>query len=121
MASPSATRPLAVASQRVIDAILALEASVEHAVLQRDTSIEAREHMQAELTASWESQSAALEADLISTRDQNHSLRLENDALAAELNALKQQYLNLQLTAGKVAKRLDQQIEQLDFLMEASA
>jgi len=120
MASNQNTRPLAVASQRVIDAIFALEASVDHAVLQRDMNAGAREKLQSELTASWETQSAALEADLISTRDENQSLRRQNDELAAELNALKQQYLNLQLTAGKVAKRLDQSIEQLDLLMESA-
>lgn len=120
MASTLNERPLAVASQRVIDAILQLEASVDHALLQRELSAEARESLQAELTASWESQSAALEADLLSTRDENNVLRKHNDALAAEVNALKQQYLDLQLTAGKVARRLDQSIEQLDLLMESA-
>lgn len=120
MASNQNTRPLAAASQRVIDAILTLEASVDHAVALREMNIQAREKLQAEITESWQTQSAALEAGVLSLQDENNTLRKENGELAAEVNALKQQYLTLQLTAGKVAKRLDQSIEQLDMLMESA-
>ncbi len=120
MASTQTQRPLAVASQRVIDALFSLDAAVDTALATRHTSAGASEQMQAELTASWQKHTNGLEADLQSLLEENIGLKERHDAMANELQALKQQYIALQHTAGKVAKRLDQSIEQLDMLMESA-
>ena len=120
MASTTTQRPLAVASQRVIDALLTLDAVVDTALTHRAGSAHSREKLQAEITASWQAHTNGLEADIQSLQQSNNELATQNSQLASELQELKQQYIALQQTAGKVAKRLDQSIEQLDMLMESA-
>ncbi len=120
MASTTSQRPLAVASERVIEALLRLDRAVDHALTERAGSATQREKIQEEITASWQTHTSALESDVVSLQQQNGELSARNTELANELNALKQQYIQLQHTAGKVAKRLDQSIEQLDMLMESA-
>lgn len=120
MASTASPRPLAVASERVIEALLGLDAAVEHAMAQRSLSAESREKLQAEISASWQQHTNGLEADLQTLQQKNAELQSKYDTIASELQALRQQYIALQHTAGKVAKRLDQSIEQLDMLMESA-
>lgn len=120
MASSSTQRPIAIASQRVIDAIIGLDAAVDHALAHRSMNAQSREKLQAELTAGWQTHTNGLESDLQSVQQQNTELQQRNAELASEIQALQQQYIQLQQTAGKVAKRLDQSIEQLDMLMESA-
>lgn len=120
MASTSTQRPLAVASQRVIEALLNLDAAVDMALTQRAGNAESREQLQAEITASWQVHASGLEADIQSLQQQNGDLQKNNAALSNELQSMKEQYVTLQHTAGKVAKRLDQSIEQLDMLLESA-
>lgn len=120
MVSSSSQRPLAVASQRVIDALLSLDAAVDLSLSQRSLNAESREKLQAEISASWQAHTTGLETDIQSLHQQNGELARQNESLANELQSLKEQYIGLQHTAGKVAKRLDQSIEQLDMLLESA-
>jgi chromosome segregation ATPase len=120
MASTTSPRPLAVASQRVIDALLSLDAAVEMSLANRSMSASQRETLQAEITASWQVHTNGLEADIQTLMQENGELKQRSAALSSELQALQQQYVTLQQTAGKVSKRLDQSIEQLDMLLESA-
>ncbi len=120
MASTSTQRPIAVASQRVIDALLSLDAVVDRNLSQRSTNAASREKIQEEISASWQKHTSGLEADIQSLQGENAELKAKHDAALNELQTLQQQYVALQHTASKVAKRLDQSIEQLDLLMETA-
>lgn len=120
MASSPSQRPIAVASQRVIDALLSLDAVVDRSLSQRSTNAAHREKIQEEISAGWQQHVSGLEADIQSLQNENTELKTQHEAAVNELQNLKQQYVALQHTASKVARRLDQSIEQLDLLMESA-
>jgi molecular chaperone GrpE (heat shock protein) len=120
MASTASERPLAVASKRVIDAILSLESLVDHTARARETYLQSQESMQAEMTASWQTHAAGMEADNIALVEENLELKQQNTELQNELHQLRQNYLNLQQAAGRVTKKLDRSIEQLDLILETA-
>ncbi len=120
MASTNTQRPLAVATQRIIDALLSLDAAVDKTLVQRGNLASNREKIQEEISASWQQHTSALESDIQSLEQKNTEVTAQYEAAVNELTSLKQQYIALQHTASKVAVRLDQSIEQLDMLMESA-
>jgi predicted nucleic acid-binding Zn-ribbon protein len=102
-----------------VDAALArLESAIELANAGTLQSASARESLQAELTAGWESHTNRLEAELADAQAETQFLKDENARLSNQLQQLQQEHLELQTTASKTLSRIDRSVKQLDLLME---
>ncbi len=95
-----------------------LEAGVVTALAERNQSAAARETIQSELTASWETHSTRIEAELTEAQEENSYLKEDNQRLSNQLQQLQQDYLDLQTTASGTAKKLDRSVKQLDLILE---
>ena len=95
-----------------------LEAATAIAVHERGQAAAQREAAQQEITLSWQAHSAQLENALEQAMAENEFLKTDNLRLSNQLQALQQEFLELQSTAGHVANRLDTTVRQLDLILE---
>ncbi len=114
----SNTSPLPSALEAVSTAFDKLEAAVAYAQAERNNAVEAKESIQAEITASWEAHSAKLEADLAETQAETGFLKDDNARLSNQLQDMQQELLELQTTASSTMKKLDGSVKQLDLILE---
>ncbi len=117
MASSSQTS-LQTAAGAVEQALARLEAAAVTIAQHRSNSAAEREAVQAEITQSWQAHAAELETALADANSQNTFLKEDNLRLSNQLQALQQEFLNLQKAAGKTAGRLDASVKQLDLILE---
>ncbi len=113
-----AASPLSSALAAVSTAFEKLEAAVTVAQAERHDAAEAKESLQANITASWEAHSAKLEAELAESQSEASYLKEENSRLGLQLEALQHELLELQTTAAGTMKRLDGSVKQLDLILE---
>jgi predicted nucleic acid-binding Zn-ribbon protein len=104
--------PIDLASDRLAHSF----ARLEHAVQQRKHIVAANPQDMEALNESWGQHCEALEADLVSVRNENEALRGENTHLSNQLQQLQQEYLELRKLTESVAAKLDKKAEQLELL-----
>lgn len=114
----SAASSLSSAMEAVSSAFDKLEAAIAYAQAERHNAVEAKESIQAEITASWEAHSAKLEADLAETQAETSFLKDDNTRLSTQLETLQHELLALQTTASGTMKKLDKSVKQLDLILE---
>jgi chromosome segregation ATPase len=118
MASNSHPTPLTQAFDSLSRALQRLEAAASISAAKVQTSAAARESAQSEITLSWQQHCATVESERDTLAEENHFLKEDNLRLSNQLQALQDEYLALQQTAGHVIQRLDGAISQLDLLKE---
>jgi chromosome segregation ATPase len=109
------------AAEAASNSLARLEAAVAIASAERAASADARERIQAELTAQWQSQQSTLQTALDEANLEIELLREETQRLSNQLNALQQEHLDLQTTASSTLTRLNKSVSQMDLLLEQSA
>jgi hypothetical protein len=109
---------LSAAIQAMENAYARLSAATDIAVHERAQAAQSREMAQQEITQSWQTHSAQLEAALNEATAESEFLRQDNARLSNQLHALQQQYMELQSTTGAVVTRLDNTVRQLDLILE---
>ncbi len=117
MASNSQTT-LNVAFETLSAALARAEAAIDVAAHERAQSLAKREGATAEIKASWQSQTAELEASLAEVAAENTFLKEDNLRLSNQLQDLQKDFLALQQAAGSALDRLDLSVKQLDILLE---
>ena len=100
------------------EALARLEASAEIAAYERAQAANAREGLQAEITAGWQEHSAQQDAAMATLQSENDFLKQDNLRLSNQLQQLQRDYLELQQLAGSALGRLDGAVKQLDLLLE---
>jgi hypothetical protein len=95
-----------------------LESATDVALHERAQSAAQREAGQAEISLSWQSHCAQLEATLAEANSENEFLKEDNLHHANQLQKLQQEFLELQSAAGHAVGRLDRSVKQLDLILE---
>lgn len=120
MASTSKSE-LSAAAMATNEALAKLEVAIELALADRAASAEAREAVQAEISAGWQQHNHKLEGALNDAHAKNAFLQEDVQRLTQELHALKAEYQALKGTANTTLNRLNTSVSQLDLILEASA
>jgi len=118
MASNTHPAPLPQAFDALSRALQRLEAAAAASAARVQSSALDRETVQSEITLSWQQHCATVESERDALSEENVFLKEDNLRLSNQLQALQEEYLALQHTAGHVIQRLDGAISQLDLLKE---
>ena len=109
--------PLDAASSRLSAAFARLETTLNHR--SQNASAIDRQTIEAEINQHWEEHCTHLETNLKALQDECTRLQEENSTLSNQLQETQQSYVKMKTRNHEAAKRLDEQIEQLELIVEA--